>query len=331
MLVGDNAVKKCGMLKSHSAVFTQVANSENAVIASRALNLLSEGLLQEGHASKGFYIKSKSCDWGPMAGLLLTKPEFTKDKDKAKQQSYITKALQNAPPRKVFVSTARLKFLQGQGVIHEKSRDASTITMQSSSKHHGTMDFVARKNSLTEPMWQLFYIANKKEEPVMGLVNRPVESAGEQPAGPRGVVAGDYDLFAVWGRHENRRPLGTGPNIVTKGQVAQPYAQAVKNANSVPGMDEDKDMGNVSFYVRTIIKKLNAGIVSKTGYKGGAMIHHNDESGNPFTPGEDYPLIFFVPGKEPRAVESAADLMTIYKECKAAGYCVEVNPGFSVV
>lgn len=308
MLVGDAAVNTCGMLTSHATVFKQVANAENSVIASRALNLLSVSLLQEGHASKGFFIKSKSCDWGPMAGLLLTKPEFTKDKDKAKQQGYITKALQNGPPRAVFVSTARLKELQGKGVIHEKSREDKVITMQSTSKHHGTMDFVARKNSAVEPMWQLFYIQNKKEEPVMGLVNKPVESAGEQPYGPRGVVAGDYDLFAVWGRHENTRPLGTGPNIVTKGQVAKPYTKAVKEANSVSGMNEDKNMGNVSFYVRTIIKKLNAGIVSKTGYKGGAMIHHNDESGNPFTPGEDYPLLFFVPGKEPRAVCNAADL-----------------------
>lgn len=331
MLVGEAAVKECGMLSSHAVVFRQVANSNDTVIASRALNLLSEKLLAEGHASKGFYIKSKSCDWGPMAGLLLTRPEFTKDKDKAKQQKYITAALENGSPVHVAVSTARLNELDAKGVIQVKKRDDKSIEMTSTSRHHGTMSFVARKERGTEPFWNLYSIEAGSEKPVMGLVNKKVDSAGVQPTGPHAVVAGDYDLFAVWGRHENTRPLGSGPNIINHSQAAKPYVKAVEKANSVPGMNEDKDMGNVSFYVRTIIKKLNAGIIGKTGYTGGSMVHHNDESGNPFTPGEDYPLLFFVPGKEPRAVCNAADLNAMYKECKAAGFCVEVNPGFSRV
>ncbi len=32
----------------------------------------------ESYASKGFHVKSKSCNWGPMAGFVLSDPRFTK-------------------------------------------------------------------------------------------------------------------------------------------------------------------------------------------------------------------------------------------------------------
>lgn len=340
MIVGPAAVKHCGMLQTHAAIFEQVANTSNTVIASRALNPLCESLLQEGHASKGFYIKAKSCDWGPMAGLVLANPKFTKDPDTAKQQKYVTKAITDCgPPVDVFISSSRLQELTNLGIISQTEKigtpKATEIKIKATSSHAGTMNFVARReNRIQEPIWQIFLVTvGGKEEPVKGLKNKSVTAAGAQPIGPRSVVAGDYDLFAVWGKHHNSRALGTGPNVVNDrakaSKVADPYIDNVKKANGSGG-SEDPDMGNVSCYVRSIIKKLNAGIIDKTGYQGGSMIHHNDESGNPFTPGEDYPLIFFIPGVAPRAVCNAHELRATYTECEKLGYAVERNPGFSV-
>ena len=80
----------------------------------------------------------------------------------------------------------------------------------------------------------------------------------------------------------------------------------------------------------SIIRQLNAGINSKTGYRGGNMIHHNDESGNPFTPGADFPLIFFIPGNAPSSISSISELRGIYEMCEQQGFAVERNPGFTM-
>src|SRR5690348_15361697 len=112
MFVGPAAVKHCGMLGSHAAVFTEVANRNKVVLGSRELNPLCESLLREGHASKGFYIKAKSCDWGPMAGMVLVDPRFTKERDTTKQQKYITEALsKGAGKAEVVISSLRLMEL----------------------------------------------------------------------------------------------------------------------------------------------------------------------------------------------------------------------------
>lgn len=329
MDVTPGSVKLCGMIQSHAEVFRKIALERDAVLASRALNPLCESLLKEGHASKGFYIKAKSCNWGPMAGMVLVNPLFSKEKP-AKQKEYVDLAIaRGCGSREVFLSTNRLSELKNLGKINNAPQGADTVVDISAKGDHAAAEFRVKKNATQEPMWQLFEVSNGTEVAVLGLTNKQVPSAGVQPAGPRGVVAGDYDLFCVWSRHSNARPLGTAPRAIA-GTVAKPYIAAVKAANSVPGMTEDADMGNVSFYQTTVIKQLNEGIIASGGYTGGAMIHHNDESGNPFTPGEDYPLIFFIPGQGPKAVEDARDLMSVYKECEDLGYCVERNPGFNL-
>lgn len=333
MFVGPAAVKHCGMLASHAAVFTEVANSNRVVLGSRELNPLCESLLKEGHASKGFYIKAKSCDWGPMAGMVLVDPRFSKESNLEKQARYVADALKKgAGKANVFISSLRLMELTNLGLItQEKSGGiaATEINIKASSKKGASADFIVRRVGNQEPIWQLFEVTTGGEKPVEGLTNKLVPAAGPQPSGARAVVAGDYDLFCVWPRHRNQRALPTGPRVVTSGKVGTAYIKAVKTAKGGRG-DEDPDMGNVSFYATRIIKQLNEGIVAKAGYKGGNMIHHNDESGNPFTPGEDYPLLFFVPGLEPRAVCNAHELAAIYDECEQLGYVVERNPGFSV-
>lgn len=335
MIKGPAAVKHCGMIDSHAEVFRTVAATNNCVIASRALNPLCESLLKEGHASKGFYIKAKSCDWGPMAGMVLENPLFSKE-DPGKQKKYVDSAKEKGVgTRHVCLSSARLEELKNLGKINMKPHAPTdnVIDMTAMSPRGISAEFRVKKVGGEEPLWQLFEVAAGKESPVMGLVNKVVPAAGVQPGGPRGVVAGDYDLFCVWSRHENLRALGSAPRAL-KGTVSLPYINAVRDANSAGGKfdtsKEDHDMGNVSYYAITIIKKLNEGIIGVGGYKGGSMIHHNDESGNPFTPGEDYPLIFFVPGQEPKSIDNAQDLAATYKECEDLGFVVERNPGFAV-
>lgn len=88
-------------------------------------------------------------------------------------------------------------------------------------------------------------------------------------------------------------------------------------------------MGNMHEYGKRLVKSLNAEI-SDAGYKGGNLVWHNDETGNPFSPGFDAgdKPIFFIPGTEPKQVKTLEELMQLQEELKALGYQPEYSPVF---
>ncbi len=59
-------VDECHMVEKHVDVFVDVAREMDLCIVCRDLNPASSGLLEENYAAKGFHIKAKSCDFGPM-------------------------------------------------------------------------------------------------------------------------------------------------------------------------------------------------------------------------------------------------------------------------
>lgn len=81
ILTGQAALDATGTLAAHSETFQSVATSSQCVIASRAVGKFATGLLRDGYATKGFHNKAKSCNWGPMAGFVLSDPRFTKRGD----------------------------------------------------------------------------------------------------------------------------------------------------------------------------------------------------------------------------------------------------------
>jgi hypothetical protein len=348
MFYGPAAIKRCGMLMSHGAVFEQVARRDGCVIGVRELNPLSEGLIQAGHATKGFHIKAKSCNWGPMAGFVCVDPRFSKEANTEKQQGYVNKALAaGAGKVPLFISSRRLIELDEIGLIrqYKKGIMAKRILIHAEPPTRSSVQFLAVREGTAEPLWKLYALNGQYMDvdrvpelsrtnsfEVLGLSNPAgVASSGVQPTGPKAAVAGDYDLFCVWPRFHQNRPLATKPRVMTGGSgldARKEYLSAVAAANSSGG-DEDAHMGNVSFFGKTVINHLNAGIAG-TGYTGGAMVHHNDESGNPFTPGQDYPLLFFIPGQTPCAVSNDTELRTIFQQCQEAGYVVEQNAGFAL-
>src|SRR5215468_7376459 len=75
-----------GFPSQHVEAFKRVALRNKMVISSRELNPLCTDLVLENYAAKGFHIKAKTCDWGPMAGFVLEDPRFTKASQDAKKQ-----------------------------------------------------------------------------------------------------------------------------------------------------------------------------------------------------------------------------------------------------
>ena len=61
-------------------VFSFLATSEmtNTAVLTRVPGSATTQLIKEKYDLKGFFIKSKSCDWGPMAGFLCRNPAFNK-------------------------------------------------------------------------------------------------------------------------------------------------------------------------------------------------------------------------------------------------------------
>jgi len=91
------AESEAGIPAEHSAVFSQVASQTNTIISSRAVGVYATQLIREGYATKGYHVKAKSCNWGPMAGFVLADPALgkkgTSDKAKAWQIKQINKAM----------------------------------------------------------------------------------------------------------------------------------------------------------------------------------------------------------------------------------------------
>lgn len=98
-------------------------------------------------------------------------------------------------------------------------------------------------------------------------------------------------------------------------------------------------MGNVHFYGQTIIGDLNKNIAAE-GYQGGKLVWHNDEAGNPFSPGlnpDDEP-IFFIPHEKPvqvrvsgkdnaaKKAEFTKQLSDLYIKFKDKAYSPEFSP-----
>lgn len=164
--------------------------------------------------------------------------------------------------------------------------------------------------------------------PVNGLTNPPVPGTSN-PTGVKGVVTADYDLFGIWphkNRASNTRKL-TPPPRTLQGSVANTYVDHIRSQG--PGGNENPHIGNLHRFGEQILSNLNQG-VEQAGYNGGRLFHHNDESGNPFSPGQDYPLILFMPGEEkPFEIKNDSELQSTYKIIEDKGYFVEKNPAFS--
>ncbi|MDE1461045.1 anthrax toxin-like adenylyl cyclase domain-containing protein [Spartinivicinus poritis] len=314
-----------------------VANKNNTVLAIRAPNEHSLGLLQEGYASKNFHIKAKSSSGGPTAGFVVTDPMLSKvrgqgDAAIAKQQKTINEAKQKgAQEVQIELSESRVQYLENSQLIATIASNKSSKIIRGNYSNNSYEFFQLDKT--TEGTWKLFHLPNYQSPsnpggkiPVKGLTNPPVPGA-KSPAGSKAVVTADYDLFGVWptkNRSNNPRQINTAPRPIN-GNVANRYIEHIRG----PG-EADPNMGNIATFTQQIVRQLNQNVEVAGGYQGGYLFHHGDETGNPFSPGQDYPIILFIPGEsKPYVINNNTELKHTYQVLKETGFTVEVNPAFS--
>lgn len=163
---------------------------------------------------------------------------------------------------------------------------------------------------------------------VKGMVNLlPEDRNLSDPA--KNCVAGDYDLWGVFPRRgssmakhgmdrQSRIFAGVNPNagagikarVGFLQQDTLSRAPVRTNVQMIGGQrqkfsyQEDPELGNVSPLLFDTMNKLNRRIKDK-GYRGGRMVHHNDDMGNPFRSDVEKQLIAFIPKDRAYFIDNA--------------------------
>jgi hypothetical protein len=344
LLTGSEALAATGTLPTHSAVFQDVANETGCVIASRAVGIYATGLLRDGYATKGFHNKAKSCNWGPMAGFVLSDPRFTKRGD--------SREAMDAQRRDLFKA-----FKEGAGevpVYITEARRADLLKPPLNAMRDGwRVDFDNHYYFANSPSGKLFLFHLQRTERAPGAYGKPlwgVQYAYTESALPGklsgatvskdlnflpvmamvdtatkpsvvgtylSATTGDYDLFAVFPKRRSFDRGGADRRAVPgTDRFRQPIREFIAH--------EDPHIGNITPRIKRIMNLINAG----ASHPGGNIVHHSDEAGRPLVNDIDFPFIAWVPGLSVAyAVRGVGEFKEFIGLLKS-DYVLALNPGW---
>ena len=338
------ACAQSGMPMSHARCFQQVANETNCVIASRSVGIYATGLILENYATKGFHVKAKSCNWGPMAGFVLSDPRFTKRGTSASameaQRKDVQKALNaDAQETQVFISDARRKEVENNGWMRRAGGEINAMKYSATSPDGKSMDFILQREFEAPgangmQMFAVHYAAGQTSMPssptapnqstkdhllpVMALVDPLCDKSVRSTY--REAMTGDYDLWAVFPAAHQVQPRGLDQRPV---QGSERFRMPI----SAFIQQEDPHMGNITGRAADIKNRLNTAIRA-AGYTGGNMVHHSDEAGRPMVDEVELEFIAFVPRHTGAYfVGTKGDLADFFK-LVIHDYSITLNPGW---
>lgn len=311
----------------------KVTDNTNVIIAIRKPNAVAENLLEEGYPSKNFHMKAKSSVAGPTAGFIPYDPSLSKSTNTKNQEKYISEALNKGSKAvSLILSKQQIKVLIDNNVMFY---DKETNVYSGVYNNNQVKNFLIDENgyvsdaSTKQPILVLTSPREYENEPDVETQRNSTDAANiiSRPDENRPIIA-DYDLFDII-------PLENRANNNAHVNVPPRLSGDFKNKDGLSFLDivgkEDSNMGNPSYYTKTIIDKLNDGIAvdiknesgDYKGYYGGKLFWHGDESHNPYSPGfdpNDAP-IFFIPGqKKPIYVTSLEQLERLYETFEKIGY-----------
>jgi len=346
----NKALMAAGFPKPHADAFLEVARWSGCAIMSRVPGVYAKGLISENYASKGFHIKAKSCDWGPMAGFVCRDPRFSKygktDAKRKKQQSYIDDAVaKGAQAIDLIITAERKKWLIDNELVKPlpNQKDIYQATLKDLEKSNKTLsgesDCIKEMQSMlfafeeVEQKYSLLYRENT-QDPRWKAIRALQDRVWNDDSGTSFVAfeswkkatTGDYDLFAIWPKNDaNWQGNAQALNNRLVG------AKALKDNNLA---NENPNLGNITGRIATIRWQLNEAIRTTGRYSGGDMVHHSDEAGRPFIDDVDLPFLVFMPDGKNKTykkdwflIESVEEFQALIEALKSS-YTVALNPGW---
>ncbi len=306
-----------------------VVDRKNIIIAIRPINPMALQLIKEGYDTKQLVLKAKSSSEGITAGFIMEEPLFGKGgkKDKDAQAERIKKSIASGCGRvPLNISAERITMLADKGfiVIKEEREEAGIKIKQVESIYEGVPYCFELKQNKEEPnYWEVW----RDNRPVMAFTN-PGQT------GIKAAVTADYDLFAIYlpkNQAVAERPMTVYP-MVKEGastMVKKIWQRCVDSNRQPNHINLDPDKGNLSIPEGLIIKQLNEAI-KQAGYQGKSLVWHGAETANPDSPGPDFPIRVYFPGKaEPQMINNVKELAEFYKNLQTSSYQMEENARFS--
>ena len=234
----ENAELLAGIPESHSSVFATVAKETNTVVASRAVGIYATQLILEGYATKGYHVKAKSCDWGPMAGFVLADPSLGKKGTggdaRGWQEGKVAEAMNKygAMALPLYISAERKAglaalMLRAGKTYNEEKIDDNTYRVSAAAKDGQLHEFIlvkvtsiAQTSRAYNPSgsdWAVCYgedntlvttCSEQRKHSITTLsggsytqlcgLTNPLGYGAKAPANCKGVQTGDYDLWGVF-------------------------------------------------------------------------------------------------------------------------------------
>lgn len=322
----DDAMHLVGMPREHARIFAQAARQEKCIISSRQLGRVCTGLMREGYDTKGFRMKSKSCDFGPMAGFICVDERLHKKGPNynKQQKADVVHALHGddwdttgrwkASVEQICLTETRLRELMAwddaeyrDARINPQAVPGVPNILYGSVSSPVQFNYVLRRElRFNNPVWAL-YATDRVIKPVVlrsawaiaapGLELKPLLAlVNPYPPYDKGhyknCCTGDYDLFGVWPKKSIFQRLGEDRRI-----AGMPSVMTARQRNDQTLAWEDKRLGNISDRVHTVAQVINSLAHGLNGGRGECrdVIHHSDEAGRPFISGIDDHIIAFIP------------------------------------
>lgn len=229
------AEEDCGIPCEHSQAFLSVARETNTAIASRSVGVYATQLIREGYATKGYHVKAKSCDWGPMAGFVLADPALGKKGTSSEAVSWqlgkINDAIRDgAQSLPLYISDRRKVALPRLMMKNSKrylvSEKAGEHRVQANAKDGRSHEFILvevgrikteyRSNNCQLGSWAVCYAGPGPARPPSPNRDRTIETTdgntyrqlcaltnpragvAHAPQDYHGAQTGDYDLWGVF-------------------------------------------------------------------------------------------------------------------------------------
>lgn len=353
-----------GMPATHAAQFRAVAQMKKCVVITRATGPTCLQLLEQGYDTKGFRVHAKSCDWGPMAGMVLRDPRLNKGGAGNAQYNAHEHAesmsdrgagagwTASCTPVKIYED--RRAWLAQTGRVKLEQKGPDRYDGQAIHKSGISFHYALLREAGASNVWGVYFDRVKNGgafrqergsfvvkfhpkygdmyEPMLGMTNPPDHRSwkGEDF---RNVVTGDYDLFAIWPYEEDydhlgedRRPLGT--------------ARGWGDRNAIVGLERNftkrgqgTKLGNVTNRIYEVGQYLNSmiGNTATGGYgpfPNRNVIWHSDEAARPFVNDVDLPLVAFAPSGLEAGFETIQDFKTYVDECVREKIHVTLGDGW---